>query len=132
MIPELVQWLSDYDSGKVMESVRMDAIYSKQEKYIQKLAIQTLRSLQNQSVPHDNDDHFFQLMRLASSDAYFHSKEPYTLSVAQFHAAENIAAMFWRQTPNVAIQMAKDTEPTRIIRIKKGNDDNVIIINYIN
>lgn len=124
MSKELTQWLADFDEGKVMESVDMSGFGGGYECAIQECAIKAMRTLQHVAIP-ETDEDFSAEVTTAVDEAADEFEGANGLTGAQVGAARNIAAVFWRQTPEKGIQMMKERNPARIIQISKGANDSV-------
>ena len=117
------QYLSQYDKGEEIEAVEMGGMGDGYEAAIQFLAIETMRELQDLPII-DND--FGLVIKLATETASNRTQQT-GYSGAQFGAAQNIAAVFWRHSPAKGIQKMRDNHPERIIKIKKVNGNCQIV-----
>ncbi len=127
MSNQLKQWITDFDSGKTMESVSMGGMGLGYEIAIQSCAVETMRGLQELDVSEDRDE-FKAAIETASNWAVEQLDKVHGFSGAQVGAANNIASVFWRQTPEKGIQMMRDQDPNRIIEIRKGENGSVEIL----
>jgi hypothetical protein len=120
----LKNWLVDYDNGITMNTVSMGGFGDGYEMALQECAIEAMRNLQNTSVP-DSQEEFVEFLNEAIDKAADKLDATHGFSGAQVGAAKNIAAVFWKQTPDVGIKKAP---AERIIQIYKGSDGMVKII----
>ncbi len=127
MNKELKKWIEDYDAGNEMTSVSMGGISKGYEEAIQILAIEAMRNLQIIEMPIDRDE-FSTIVNCAVDAAASFLDKKHGFSGAQVGAAKNMAAVFWRQTPEKGIQMMKDSNPDRLILIKKSTDSSAVVI----
>ena len=127
MSKQLTQWISDYDSGKVMESVSMGGLGDGYEIAIQDCAVEIIRGLQGIEVP-EKDEDFRKQFESVSNEVATRLDKKHGFSGAQVGAAKNIAAVFWRKTPEVGIQTMKDQDAERIIHIQKGTNETPTLI----
>lgn len=116
------EWLDKWDAGESVWSVEMGGLGPGYEQAIQITAVEFLRSFVNST---------FDLERFKSDKEY--CKECWTvvessenvkecvsrlgLSGAQYGAAQNIAVVFWRKTPAVAL--ADEAVKDRKIQVSK-------------
>lgn len=128
MTEHLTKWIADYDNGNEMESVEMGGMGYGYEQAIQDCAVEIMRNLQTVKMP-KKDNAFNREIDIATLKATNKLKH-YGFSGAQVGAAGNISAVFWKQTPEKGIEMMRDTDPSRIIKIKKAEDGSVSILNY--
>ena len=119
MSKELSQWLSDYDSGKQVESVSMGGISAGYEGAIQECALEIMRRLQNKPIPEGKDAFSFAVNE-AKNAAADELDKIHGFSGAQVGAAANLASVFWRKTPEGGIQMMREQNPSRILPIQKS------------
>lgn len=124
MSEQLRKWIADYDCGNTMESVSMGGISDSYEAGIQDCAIQTMRNLQMITLPED-EEAFGVAVEVAANAAVELLNKKYGFSGAQVGAAKNMAAVFWKQTPEKGIEMMKKQDPERIIKIRKAADGSV-------
>ena len=123
MNKDLIKYIEDFDNGNEIESVEMGGISDGYEIAIQLLAIETARNLQYIKLP-ESDEDFSSVVSIANDAAIDLLNDGY--SGAQVGASKNMAAIFYRQTPAVAIQKMKDRDPSRIIKIRKHNESLII------
>jgi hypothetical protein len=129
MSKELRDYISDYDEGKEMTSVEMGGISQGYEIAIQECAIEIMRSLQSIALPLPEDkESFSNIVSISADSAVDALDKIHGFSGAQVGAAKNIAAIFWKQTPEKALKMMEDKDPSRLMTIKKGDDGNLVLI----
>lgn len=126
MSEQLRKWIADYDNGNTMESVSMGGISDGYEAVIQDCAIETMRNLQMITLPEDKEA-FGAAVEVAADAAVELLDKKHGFSGAQVGAAKNMAAVFWRQTPEKGIEMMKKQDPERIIKIRKADDGSVCV-----
>ena len=126
MSEQLRKWIADYDNGNEMESVSMGGISEGYEAAIQDCAIETMRNLQMITLPEDKEA-FGAAVEVAADAAVELLDKTYGFSGAQVGAAKNMAAVFWRQTPEKGIAMMKEQDPKRIIKIRKAENGTVSV-----
>lgn len=126
MNEKLKQYIADYDSGKPMETVSMGGISEGYEIAIQMWAIEILRILQHVAVPKDKDV-FGNLINVVADVALEPLNVIYGYTGAQAGAAKNMAAVFWRQGPENALQMMRNEDPKRMIWIVKKDNTMAIV-----
>lgn len=129
MTKEIRKWLSDYEDGIEIESVDMGGMGDRYESAIQECAIETMRNLPN-DVPEDTDQ-FSNAIKLSSDYAVKILNGFHGFSGAQVGAAGNMAAVFFRKTPEKALESMRNSDPHRIIKIKKGANNRPEIIRSI-
>lgn len=120
MNKEISKWLSDYDNGNEVESVSMGGMGHGYECAIQDCAIETLRALPE--VPPEDKQEFRDVIENASNHAVRVLDGVHGFSGAQVGAAKNMASVFWRQTPTKGLDMIRNSDPERIIKIVKGEN----------
>lgn len=120
------QWLADYDSGKEVQTVSMGGISYGYEQAIQHLAIEIMRGVSEKEVPENNND-FTEALNNAIEYAEKNLDAKYGFSGAQAGAAANLAAVYWRKTPSVGLDMMRSNNPERIFKMKKDNDSPFLI-----
>jgi hypothetical protein len=119
MNENLKQWLSDYKEGKEVETVEMGGISIGYENAIQHLAYCALTTLSEIKAPED-DNQFTHLIN-TTIDKWVHKlNDQHGFSGAQVGAAKNLTAIFYRKTPDVGLQMMRDSDPGRIIKMTKN------------
>lgn len=121
---DIREWLYNYDSGLIVKSVSMGGLGTGYELTIQECAIETMRNLAELELPED-DTEFSKAVMNASDKAADDLDKIHGFSGAQVGASKNIAAVFWKQTPEKGI---KSAPPERIIQLQKGKDGMAIII----
>lgn len=129
MSKELTKWIADYDAGQELESVSMGGMGSGYELAIQSCAVEIIRNLQGIEPPEDIND-FRQQLSNAEDKAVALLNNRFGFSGAQVGAAKNIASVFWRKTPQGGIDKMKEQDPDRVIKIKKGADSFVELVDY--
>jgi len=123
MNTELKNHIEAYDKGKEVQSVEMGGISNGYEIAIQELAIETMRNLLDIEVPID-DEKFVHWVSIASNKAVSMLDKNHGFSGAQVGASKNISAIYWRKTPEGALDSLPDKE--RIMKIKKVNGNCVL------
>lgn len=126
MSEQLRKWIADYDNGNTMESVSMGGISDSYEAAIQDCAIETMRNLQMIALPEDKEA-FGAAVEVAADAAVELLDKKHGFSGAQVGAAKNMAAVFWRHTPEKGIEMMKKRDPDRIIKIRRADDGTVYV-----
>lgn len=112
----IIKWLSDYDNGIIVNTVSMGGFGDGYELALQECAIEAMRNLQGIDVPEENEK-FVEILNTAVDKAANKLDDEHGFSGAQVGAAKNIAAVFWKQTPERAIKMLPDEE--RILKMQK-------------
>jgi len=115
----IVKWLDQYDSGIIVETASMGGMGDGYELAIQECAIETMRNLKHIELP-ESDEEFSDLVKEASKQAADKLDGFHGFSGSQVGASRNLAAIFWRQTPEKALETLPDKE--RILRMKKGSN----------
>lgn len=110
------EWLSNYDAGKEVETVEMGGLGDGYEVPIQHLAIEVIREISENEIPND----ISQEVNRIAHDVATRLDDLHGFSGAQVGAAKNIAAVFLKNGIDKGLQMMRDREPERIIKIKKG------------
>jgi hypothetical protein len=113
--PELTLYLNKFIAGNEVESVIMGGIADSYERGIQDLFIQTIRQLQYRTIIEVN---FSATVGECIDKAVALLNKFHGFSGAQVGAAKNISSIFWKQTPEKALDMMRKDEPDRIIKIK--------------
>lgn len=113
---EVQQWLNDYDKGEEVESVEMGGIGIEYEQAIQDLAIEIIREYSLYKVGHDADT---AIERLDKKHGF---------SGGQVALAKNLASVLFNTGISKGLGMMKQSEPERIIRIKKDIVGDYVII----
>lgn len=129
MNTELRNWIADFDRGAIVETVSMGGMGTGYEAAIQDCAIETMRSLVEEEVP-EEDAKFAQIVTEIADKAAFKLDDKHGFSGAQVGAAKNIAAVFWKKTPEVGLEMMRAKDPTRILKMRKADDDSIEFIDY--
>lgn len=114
----LKNWLADYTSGIIVNTVSMGGMGDGYELVLQECAIETMINLQSISVPKTNEE-VVEILNAAVDKAVDKLDDIHGFSGAQVGAAKNIAAVFWRLTPEEGM---KKVQSERIIQIYKGSD----------
>jgi hypothetical protein len=135
MNENLQNYIAEFDSGIQVQSVLMGGIGYSYESAIQHLVIETLRILQSKD---------FSVNAIVSGKTTLQScvyeivsqigvrfDKQYGYSVAQVGAAANLAFIFWKKSPMVAIEDMYKQDRSRIIMIEKGMNGGVIICSEI-
>lgn len=129
MSTQLTQWISDYDNGQIMQSVDMGGMGAGYEKAIQSCAVEIMRNLAGKEVPEEIEE-FREILGGSVNEAVAKLNKEFGFSGAQAGAAQNLAAIFWRKSPEGGIKSMQDIDPSRVMKIKKGIDGNVELIDY--
>lgn len=119
MNKELKQWLDDFDSGKVVNSVEMGGMGQGYEEGIQDCAVGIMRKLAdvNLSIQEDGKKAIFERI---TDEVVEELNDKYGFSGAQVYAAQNLASVYWNKTPEKGLQTMRDMDPKRIIQIQKS------------
>jgi hypothetical protein len=128
MNEEIKKLIEDFDSGAKVQSVDMGGFGYGYEVAIQECAMEALRILQDKTLG-DSDINNGLMIHNSVNQAADALVEKYGFSGAQVGAAENIASVFFKNGPKVAIQMMADIDPSRIFNIYK-EDGQVKIDKY--
>lgn len=120
MNTELMKYVESFDNGEKVRTVIMGGIVEGYEVAIQELAIEIMRTLMLTPVP--GDDKFSATVSMAETSASMNLDKKHGFSGAQVGAAKNLAAIFWRKTPSVALAEMESIDNDRIILMwKDGN-----------
>lgn len=104
----------------------MGGISNGYEAAIQDCAIDIMKSLSSIEVPKERQE-FSAIVGSCTDDAVNRLDGKYGFSGAQVGAAKNLASVFWRQSPIKGLQMMKDQDIERIIKISKGDNESVVV-----
>lgn len=112
---EIKQWLSNYDAGKEVETVEMGGLGDGYEVPIQHLAIEVIREVLDNETPSNIQDQINKI----TYEVATRLDDIHGFSDAQVGAAKNIAAVFLKKGIDKGLQMMRDQDPERIIKIRK-------------
>lgn len=117
MNTELIKHVESFDNGEEVKTVIMGGITNGYEVAIQELAIEIMRTLALIKVPKE-DEGVSLTVSVACDEAVDLLDKKYGFSGAQVGAAKNIATIYWRKTPSVALAQMESIDNNRIITIK--------------
>lgn len=119
MNTELKAWLEDFNNNKIVESVAMGEIGKGYEEAIQTFAVEMIKNLVDIEPIQDMNSRKQVIEELMMKVV---NKLQGGYSGAQVNLATNIAVVFWIRTPEVGLQMMREDEPHRIIKIQKSEN----------
>lgn len=122
-MPEIKKWLSDYDSGKEVETVEMGGLGDGYEVSIQHLAIEVIREFLENELPNNIQEEINKI----TYEVSMRLDDLHGFSVAQAGAAKNIAFVFLKNGIDKGLQMMRDQDPKRIVKIKMGINKPLIV-----
>lgn len=114
----IADWIALYDSGEEVESVNMGGLGMGYELALQNLAVEILRGIAGIDLPGNNEDFRITLEKVRDKAAVS-LDEQYGFSGAQVGAATNLAAVFWRNTPLLAMDKMRTKDISRVIKLQK-------------
>ena len=116
----LKEYVTAVFNGEEVESVSMGGISDGYENAIQHLSQSMMIDLSELQVPEDKKE-FSDTVKRVCDKWVDKLDSQHGFSGAQAGAAQNMAAIFWRKSPSVALDEMRSLDPERIIKTRNCN-----------